>query len=292
MKRLTYLIVTIFAMVVLTGCSERPNDGRMVEKFLSRLNAREYSCASQYIFPGDHPKLKLYAEVMTKNHETFLKLISKENTVVDGQAAVKVRLESVNPTPYFKNYMEAVGVLKENGIIEDTWIIRETVDGKSLSFNWAQVQGENLVLAALAGGSDIAVYRSPSQNSAQINTFKAGEKVIVNNYPADAMWLKCFKTDVNCRVIIGYIERDEINTVNGKFFNLSIFDTLSLLVAGLLFVVFGLLFFLIRLIVEALTGAGCLGWLMIVVLLLGWLYTLYQLLEKILFDLFIINLPY
>lgn len=292
MKRLKIMILAIFTMVALTGCGERPNDGRMVEKFLSRLNAREYSCASQYIFPGDHPKLKLYAEVMTKNPETFLKLISKENAEVDGKPAVKVRFECVNPTPYFKNYMEAIGVLKDGGIIEDTWEIRETVDGKSLSFNWARVKGENLMLAKLADGNDIAVYRSPSRNSTQINTFKSGEKVIINDYPADSKWIKCFKTDENCRVINGYIDRDEISTSDGKFFSLNIFDTLSLLVAGLLFVVFGLLFFLIRLIVEALTGAGCFGWVMIAVLILGWLYVLYQLLEKILFELFIINLPY
>ena len=291
MRRVYIIIMAAISILALSSCGKRPNDGRMVEKFLSRLNAREYSCASQYIFPGDHPKLKLYAEVMSKNPETFLKLVSKENAEIDGKPAVKVTFECVNPTPYFRNYMEAIGVLKENNIIEDTWEIRETVDGKSLSFNWANVKGENLMLASLAANS-IPVYRSPSRNSTQINTFKAGDKVIINNYPADSKWIKCFKTDDNCRVINGYISREEIKTSDGRFFKLGIFDTLSLLIAALLFVVFGALFFLIRLVVEALTGAGCIGWIMIAALILGWLYVLYQLLEKILFELFIINLPY
>ena len=51
-------------------------------------------------------------------------------------------------------------------------------------------------------------------------------------------------------------------------------------------------FYLIRLIVEALMGTGCFAWILIPCLVLGWLYVLYQLLEKILFELFIINLPY
>ena len=229
---------------------------------------------------------------MSKNPETFFKLISKENAVIDGRPAVKFKLECVNPTPYFKNYMETLGVMDKNNIIQDTWEIRETVDGKSLSFKWAEVTGENLMLAKLDAVEQIPVYRSPSRNSSQIDTFESSDKVIINNYPADSPWIKCYKVDDNCRVINGYIARDSISTSDGRFFKLNIFDTLSLLVAGLLFLVFGVLFYLIRLIVEALMGTGCLAWVLIPTIILAWLYVLYELLEKILFELFIINLPY
>ena len=292
MKLFKYFMMAFLSAILLSSCGERPNDGRMMEKFVSRLNAREYSCASQYVFPNDHPKLKLFSDVMSKNPETFFKLISKENADNDGKPAVKFKMECINPTPYFKNYMEALGVIDKNNIIQDTWEIRETVDGKSLGFNWAKVSGENLMLAKLEDTEQIPVYRSPCKNSSQINTFKSSDKVIINNYPADSPWIKCFKVDDNCRVISGYIARSSISTADGKFFNLNIFDTLSLLVAGLLFVVFGALFYLIRLIVEALMGTGCLAWVIIPTLILAWLFVLYQLLEKILFELFIINLPY
>ena len=289
MKRILYLLlVATFCL----GCQERPNDGRMVEKFLSRLNAREYGCASQYIFPGDHPKLKLFAEVMTKNPDTFFKLISKENASVDGKAAVKVRLECINPTPYFRNYMEALKKMGQDCIIEDIWLIRETTDGNTMSFNWANIKGDNLMLARLEDSASIPVFRSQSKNSTQINTFQSGEKVIINDYPADSPWVRCFKTDDNCKLVNGYIERSRIATAEGRFFNLNIFDTLSLLVAAVLFLVFGALFFLIRLIVEVLMGSGCMAWIVIPTLILAWLFVLYQLLEKILFEVFIINLPY
>ena len=292
MKLFRCFMMAFLSAILLSSCGERPNDGRMMEKFVSRLNAREYSCASQYVFPNDHPKLKLFSDVMSKNPETFFKLISKENADIDGKPAVKFKMECINPTPYFKNYMEALGVIDKNNIIQDTWEIRETIDGKSLGFNWAKVSGENLMLAKLDEVEQIPVYRSPSKNSSQINTFKSSDKVIINNYPADSPWIKCFKVDDNCRVINGYIARSSISMTDGKFFKLNIFDTLSLLVAGLLFVVFGVLFFLIRLIVEALMGTGCLAWVIIPTLILAWLFVLYQLLEKILFELFIINLPY
>lgn len=292
MRLFKYFMMATLSAILLSSCGERANDGRMMEKFVSRLNAREYSCASQYIFPNDHPKLKLFSDVMSKNSETFFKLISKENAEIDGKPAVKFKLECINPTPYFKNYMEAIGVIDENNIIQDTWEIRETVDGKTLGFNWAKVTGENLMLAQLEEDEQIPVYRSPSKNSSQINTFKSGDKVIINNYPADSPWIKCFKVDDNCRVINGYIARDSVSTTDGKFFKLNIFDTLSLLVAGLLFLVFGVLYYLIRLIVQALMGTGCLAWVLIPTIILAWLFVLYQLLEKILFELFIINLPY
>ena len=289
MRFFKFFVVSIMALVLLSGCG---NDGRMVKKFISRLNAREYSCASQYIYPGDHPKLELFAEVMSKNPEIFFKLLSKENTEIDGMPAVKVRLESINTTPYFRNYMEALGLADQNGIIEDVWVIRETVDGKSLSFNWANIKGENLMLATLQDGESVPVFCAPSRNSTQINTFKSGDKVIVNNYPADSPWIKCFKTDDNCKLVNGYISRASISIISGEFFSLNIIDTISLLVALLFFVVFGALYYLIRLIVEALMGVGGLAWLIIPVLVCGWLYVLYQLLEKILFEMFIINLPY
>ena len=207
MKSINLLTALFTAVILLSGCGEKPNDGRMVEKFVSRLNAREYSCASQYIYPGDHPKLKLFAEVMSKNPETFFKLISKENATIDNKPAVKVRLECINTTPYFRNYMESLKLIDENGIIEDTWQVCETVDGKSLSFNWARIKGENLMLAHLEDEQSIPVFRSQSRNSTQINTFKSGDKVIIDNYPADSKWVRCFKTDENCRLVNGYIDR-------------------------------------------------------------------------------------
>lgn len=65
------LLLLLFTLLFFTSCS---NDGRMVEKFLSRINAREFNASSLYIYPGDHAKLRLYAEVLEKNPNTFLKL--------------------------------------------------------------------------------------------------------------------------------------------------------------------------------------------------------------------------
>ena len=293
MNTIKKFLCLAFAAVLLAGCSESPYDGRMVKKFLSRLNAREFSCASQYIFPGDHPKLKLFTDVMDKNPDTFFKLISKENTDVNGQKAVKVKLQCVNPTPYFRNYMEALKVMDKNGIIEDTWLIRETADGICLSFNWANIKGENLILGRLGGSGTIPVYRSRSKNSTQLNNFYSGEKVIIDDYPADSPWVRCFKVDVNCNVINGYVERTELATSDGRFFKLSIFDTFGLLVAVILLVVFGSVFLFIGAIVDAIKeGTGAMGWILIPALIFGLLFVVYQLLEKILFELFIINLPY
>ena len=103
MKHLWLLLAC--ALFALTSCD---NDGRMVKKFLSRINAREINASSLYIYPGDHAKLRLYADMLEKSPNTYMKLLDKRDVEVGNQKGVVVELECVNPTPYFYNYKEGL----------------------------------------------------------------------------------------------------------------------------------------------------------------------------------------
>ena len=55
----TYLlnvILLITSVVFVSSCTE---DGRKIQKFISRVNAGEINAASKYIYPGDYAKLQL-----------------------------------------------------------------------------------------------------------------------------------------------------------------------------------------------------------------------------------------
>lgn len=277
--------------LLLVACD---NDGRKVKKFLSRMNAREINAASTYIYPGDHPRLSIYADVLEKNPNTFLKLVNKSNIEKDGQKGVAVEFECINTTPYYRNYMERLHLLHPDGHLYDTIYIRETNNGKKLSFNWAPISGENLKLAKIQDSTinSMNIRSGRGQAYAAIGTLDKNGSVIINDYPADAQWVPCFTIDENCCVVRGYIYRASLSAQDSEYFSLNIFDSMSLVVAVLVFVVIGVVFVAIGAFSEALFQGGGLSWIFIVVMILGLLYVAYELLEKILFELFIINLPY
>ena len=66
----------------------------------------------------------------------------------------------------------------------------------------------------------------------------------------------------------------------------------KILVALIIIVIICVPLFYLRGIVESLFQSGCVGMGACVILVLGLIYVIYQLIEKILFELFIINLPH
>ncbi len=284
------LLTFLFCLLLLSSCS---NDGRKMKKFLSRINAREINAASMYIYPGDHPKLSIYADVLEKNPNLFLKLHDKHNVMVNGEKGIAVELECVNTTPYYRNYMEELGLLQHSGMIVDTMFIRETNTGEKLSFNWAPIEGENLKLAFIQDSTVrvMNIRAGRGANTPVIGKLKEQDNIIINDYPATADWVRCFTIDDNCNVVHGYIYRKSLGATNSEFFDIGIFDSIGLLVAVALFACVGAFFFLLRSVIVTLFSTP-LTWVLAVGLILSLLYAAYQLLEKILFELFIINLPY
>ena len=252
----------LFVLFVMLACSSCSNDGRKVKKFLSRMNAREFNAASLY---------------------TFLKLANKRNIKINGTKGVAVEFQCLNTTPYYRNYMESLGLLTSSGMIRDTFLVRQTTKGKKLSFDWARIKGENLELASIR---DTTIHSMNIRSGMGIQypvvgQLESGRSVIIDNYSENPEWVKCFTIDDHCNPIEGYIYRNSLS-IEQEFFPLGLFESFGLLVAVVI----------LHALIQALFSIPWLGWLLAVGLILGLLYTIYQLLEKILFELFIINLPY
>lgn len=293
-SHLLKVILLITSVIFVSSCTE---DGRKIQKFISRVNAGEINAASKYIYPGDYAKLQLYKEILNKTPNLYMKMVDKENISVNGVEAVKVRLEIRNPSQYYLNYMTRMNKLDHTGHIVDTIYMRETVKGSKMSFNWASITGENLELATISETSSgqekkVNIRSGKGTDYPVLYQVKSGDKLVIDSYSEDPEWVHCFTVDDICNTIDGYIIRSAVSSVDPEFFPLGIFDSLGIVLSVVILLVVGVLPFGLMMIADALTGRGCMGYIILVGLILGLIYIFYQLLENILFELFIINLPY
>lgn len=162
------------------------NDGRRVRKFISRMNAREFNAASAYIYPGDYPKLYLYLQVLSKSPNTYVKLLNKKNISLNGQKAIIAKLQCVNTSKFYENYMHGVRNMNLNdATFIDTVYIRKTRDGKCLSFDWAKIEGESLKTAQVScndRASAANIRADMSTNAEVIGKIQNGESVLIDDY--------------------------------------------------------------------------------------------------------------
>jgi len=105
-------------------------------------------------------------------------------------------------------------------------------------------------------------------------------------------WVQCFTIDHKCNIVQGYIKKDSVLQQNSLFFSLGIFEGLSLLIAVIILVIIAFPLIYLRSIVDALFARGIYGIIFCIALILGLIGVVYLLLENILYELFLINLPY
>lgn len=287
-------IISCLCLLCFTSCS---NDGRLLKKFIGRVNAKEVNAASKYVYPADHASLYFFnEEILKKTPNLLLKVVEKENVIVDGQKGVAVKIECKNVSRFFVNYMQNLNLLKENNCILDTIFVKETVKGDKITFSWAKIQGENLYLASIDkeqnNVSSLNIRSDKSENSDIIGKLTMDKKIVIDAYSENPDWVPCFTIDHTCNIVQGHIKKNPALKQDSLFFSLGIFDGLSLLVAVIILVVIAFPIMYIGSIVKALWSVPSVGIILSIGLILGLIYAVYQLLENILFELFLINLPY
>ena len=285
-----------FCLCLICFCS-CSNDGRLIKKFIKRVNAKEVNAASKYIYPADHASLYFFnEEVLKKTPNLLLKIIEKENVMVDGEKGVAVKIECKNISQFFVNYMNNLNMLDDDNCIVDTIFVKETSKGDKITFSWAKIQGENLYLASIdeeqKNISSLNIRSGKSEQSDIIGKLDMDKKIVIDEYSENPDWVQCFTIDHTCNIVQGYIKKSPALEQNSLFFSLGIFDGLSLLIAMIILVVIAFPILYISSIIQALLNIPGGGIIACVALILGLIYTVYQLLENILFELFLINLPY
>lgn len=293
MSKLNFRFLGMFAIVLLSlnSCSSF-NDGRRLKKFVSRFNAEEYACASTYIYPDDRMQLAFFCnEVKEKVPNAFLEI---EDYDVENDYVV-AKLKWKNANDFLRNYFVNIGKpLDESNVLIDTLKIKETVDGDCFSFNWGspELNHEKLRLASISEENveRMNIRAGASKGTKIIGKLEKGKDILIEDDGNG--WSRCYRVNDNSQVQTGYIYTANMSIGESAFLTLGIFDSMGLLAALIVIVVICVPLFYLKGIVEAITNTGCVGMIASVALLLGLLYVIYQLIEKILFELFIINLPY
>lgn len=293
MSRCNLKIWGVLVVVLFSLCScSNINNGRRLKKFISRLNAEEYACASTYIYPDDRMQLAFFAnEVRKKVPNTFIEI---EDYEVEGDCLI-AKLQWKNANDFLRDYFANIGKpLNENDALVDTIEIKETLDGDCFSFNWGSpdINTEKLRLASISEENveRMNIRASAGKGSRVIGKLEKGEDILIEDDGKG--WSRCYQVNSESKVQAGYIYTANMSVKESAFFSLGIFDSMSLLVALIVIVVICVPLFFLRGVVESIMNSGCVGMSACVVLLLVLIYVIYQLIEKILFEIFIINLPY
>lgn len=235
-------------------------------------------------------------EIKKKNPNLLIKLKESETVEVSGKKVVIADFELVNSSDQVRNYFTNLGYDIVNDTFKDTIYIRQSNEGEKLSFNWGlRSSDENHYCLAELVGKDVNslnIRNRPTTSSKVIGTLTKGEDLLVENNNDNKKWKHCYMVNDDGKIIEGYIYNKNLNYQTSSFFSLGVFDSMTLTVAIIILVVICVFFAFgssIFLMISAIPVGGII---IVVGCILGLLYTVYQLLEKILFEMFIINLPY
>lgn len=290
-KKLSYWILLGLMMISFSSCTNYSNERRL-KKFISRFNMKEYASASTYIYPDDKLQLAFFAnEVRKKAPNAFVKI--DYCTAEDDE--VIATLKWVNANDFLRNYFANIGKkLNAEDAFVDKIKVKETVNGPRLVFNWGCpfINTEKLKLARITFENieRMNIRSGSGKNYRVIGNLARGDDILIDN--SENGWSRCYQVDDEGQVQVGYIYTKDMLITESAFFSLGIFESMSLLVAVIIIVVICFPLIYLRAIVEAIKVMGCFSMFFAVILILGFIYVFYHLLEKILFELFIINLPY
>lgn len=276
----------------LSSCSQSRRD---LKKFISRMNAGEYNSASAYIYPEDLVQLYFFAhEVKPLSSTAFLELKDSELKSKKDKANRQIiaLFQWKNPNEALRHYFQSINrPLDEDGYFSDTIFIKETVNGDKLTFNWGvpNVENTKLMTASIRNKEieSVAILAYPKMGASKNAVLSKGKRCVFDVEKSKAEWLYCFYMDKSGEVKAGYVDHNLVDRSASTFFHLSIFDSMGLLLAAIIAVI---ILFPIWWARSLFTSGG--GAIFGLLLVLVCLYVLYMCIEKILFELFIINLPY
>lgn len=291
------VLFLMLSVLIFTSCNE---ESRILSKFESRFNAKEYSLASTYIYSADHPSFSFFLnEVKDNSPNLLIKSKSTKKAFVNGALAIVADFQLINSSKRDQNFFRSIGYkLSDNYVFSDTIYVKETSEGKKLSFNWGlkRVDENDYLLAHISGDGSVErlnIRRSPSTQSKIIGKLEKGNDVIITNVGIEKGWEHCYKVNSEGDIYEGYVYNNQLGKKTSSFFALGIFESVSLTVAVIIIAVICVILaagsFISSLLLN---GAPMLGFIILAASILGLIYTAYQMLEKIIFELFIINLPY
>ena len=279
MYKKIYFIATIVALL----CSACSYDGRKIDKLIDRINYDEAELASKYVYPGDHASLFLFEnEAMCLAPNLEMTILKKKNYKdANKDKFVIVTIECKNTTQFFEDFLIKNNLSADGKIIIDTFAIKSFQKKKYVSFDWGIKHSEPENMFPYRTHADVQVYSNPDKSSSKIFRIPKERKIVCKRIGQDTTWYECFYIAPDGKRLSGYINYHEGSRLE-SYFTIGFIESLGIiimLVVSLVFIIIPIL--LMR--VHPVWGIIC--------VLLS-LFLVYNMLAHILFELFLIHLPY
>lgn len=291
MNKISIIALSLGLLILTTSCNF---DKRKVKKFFKRLNAKEVNSASSYIISDDHSNLYYFNNQYWSGNGSDLEILEMERQMIGEKPAVIVKLKCNNCSDELITYFRNKNVLSED-IITDTIFVRKVNGDKYLSFDLGGYNPQlwNMLRVAHAKSNSVNIRSGPGMSYSIISTLEKSDEVTIDDEFINSEWRKCIFTNETGELTEGYIASSLTEVKEISYFRLGWFGKLGLLVASIialvvLIVVFPLMLTTIfRTVGDNAVFALILFGVLIVIVVLT-----YQIIEGVLFELFLINLPF
>jgi hypothetical protein len=292
MKNPIYISILLFS-ILLQSCN---SDERKIKKFLNRLNHREMNQAAEYIWPLDYGKLYVFNQRFLQNNQLMSLDLEDCNPIEnDGNKSYIVKIKCNNCSKATLKYFKEIGKYA-NGFILDTIDIKIAHENEYISFNWGwdtTLVSENITCSKVLN-DELSLRLKPKKKNDIFLTSHVGDEIMVDNEYINPNWKKGFTIDENQNLNIVYFSKELSKFEEIKFFQLSWFDSISIVYVSILAIIVLVIIYPLLFLALARTGAsGAFDFAFkLFVLLIIISLVVYQIIERALFEWFIINLPY
>lgn len=279
MKKTLYFLLVIVGLV----CTSCHYDGRRINKLIDRINYHEVDLASKYVYPGDHASLFLFAnEAMSLAPNLEMDVVDKTNYKnKEGEKFVITTIECKNTTQFFEDFVIKNHLSKDGKTIIDTFAIRSTQKKDFVSFDWGIKHAEPENMFPYKTHAAVQVFSKPNKSSQKIFSIPEEKEIVCKRIGQDTTWYECFYIAPTGERLSGYINYHEGEKLS-TYFTMGFLEGLGIiimLVVTLVFVIIPILFWRINPIVG-------------IVCVLISIFLVYNMLAHLLFELFLIHLPY
>ena len=281
MKQFILLLLSLF---VFCSCSE---EKKLLNKFVKRFNAKEYDSAAEYVHPRYLPQLTFFIrEIRAKCPEASLRVKECEvEKKQGGRSLLKVKIQWENASPVLQCYFGQIGrPLDAGGCFSDSiWVLKDG-DAKKLAFNWGITShpdtGFGIASIKNDGVNSMNIRRRASKASPIVAKMPQKGKILINQATSTDKWYHGFWVDKSGQIRDGYIYRPSLTVTTDDFFRLDGEKAWYPWIAAAL--LGGLIVFMRK---------GSYSWIWTFCLSLLFIFTLYQALERLLFNVMLLNLP-
>jgi hypothetical protein len=260
----------------------------MVKKFIKRINAREINSASKYLWPEDHASLYVFNERFLANDKLTTFDIKE---VIENGSSVTAKIDLLNAKDGLKAYFDSLGLLNGN-TLSLTFTTRKTeeADYISIQFPWDDCGLPANLKRSSVQTEALNLRSGPGLGYPVQKVVKQNDDLLIDADYVNNDWRKGFAFGANGQVETLYFSSKLSDEKELSFFTLGFIAKTSLVIMSIL----GLLCILVCIVliivgvVTSVVGVG----IALFIFSGSFFYFTYQIIENVIFELFMINLPY